>query len=1395
MNLMGKTMTMKSALLMILAASLMGGCLEEQPARNTVQHGTIAKEDLLGTDGKAVWYYLQTVTDVPYATGFTFAGEQSLLEKVRWDIQEKVLYARRAYEWVRNSDAASSSPEQGDDPKKVIGAPIAAFAIEKHFDIIREYNSATGEEINKIVENDQDRHWYQRKFMRVDWSKNLISNFEFLVHYDDDGVNPLRQEALPYYVSDPLDPDALRIRRPEATTASPRPTADYLEVTSRLMVTPEQVTESYSDGDWRMPACWMAEDYGPEFASTDCAAQEIKLRHSFMKGSTRDYDSLVYDDLWMERFGYFTTERQSYDKQYAETETGRVRLANRFNIWNKSLSATACDLKAHYKSSTSWRASYAAARKAADAACTTKEGEGSRCSLMQNKCTLGWSKRGGVRQIAYYLNVGFPEELKAKARGTVASWNDAFTTTAARLLYPSDNQQDAALLAKRKAEIGDIFVLKDNGCSEANVNAFVQQYPQHAQRVKESSGVSGPPFALSDGKALVRACSALEQATANGPAVGRFTWQRIGDLRYTMFYWVGVPTRAALLGYGPSSIEPETGEILQANFFVYGAVHDLYSARATDIVGLLNCKDAACIQAFAKGVPISDWVALAKSATTPKARTFSQAQIGQMTQKMQLGWLKSATAKLPPLDFSTLESLRKSIRARSTALANSKVLGQNGATAAARLKAISGTTLEALARNQFMQGIGRSGTSAPGATASKLSFYHWAGPGMLRERHKAKLHMAKRTVELAEFFDNLILGLALRYKETGKTRDQIFADLRARLFAGVADHEMGHTLGLRHNFAATYDALNYHPSYWKLRQLEATGQALPRYKKAFSKVELQGKAKDPAANEGLGSYQYASVMDYPGKLNGDIHGIGYYDRAAIKFAYGQLVEVFNNVSSSAQDRYLLANVQTSIRWGEPLLFTVSCDGKDYRSVHYTEYPRLVGGAQNLARANRADVPLSKMTTKKLSKAAPGCKVYTWGALWDSDVPVDDKGRFEVPFRFCSDEFESSSPECSAYDAGADIYEQTQTIIDTYKYYYLFNNLKLDRLGFSLWGYMDTIDYRYLEPLRASMQFYLLMRGDLTWDPRNGSFLGETDTKKFFEADNGYGPWTVAVDRSLNFLLGILATPEVGNYWLGNDLIYDQVPYYSTATGKELPPDLSLSIPSGKYMASSWDFDSGYYWYDKMSHVGVFHDKFLALWALTNAETWFLGRDTSSDLRQYSINYFRLYPDLITRQMRGIFTEDWSITGHLAANKALIERDFTLSTTPPAKSYPVNPQIGYTIQFFAALLGLSQIPSTFDTSFIDSCRIWVKGAQDAIIPNTLPVCFADTFSGKSYCAVSKKDTKGVETGIGAAMIAKAVALQARYAKTAKPRHKLALQQFIDSLDLMRAISHTYSYTPF
>ena len=97
------------------------------------------------------------------------------LARIKWEIQENVLIARLTYERMQNSDHHGSQSTNN-------GQVVAEFNITSHFDISRDYNPQTGEELNVIVENTTDRPWYQREYFRVDWSKNLVTDALRLRH-------------------------------------------------------------------------------------------------------------------------------------------------------------------------------------------------------------------------------------------------------------------------------------------------------------------------------------------------------------------------------------------------------------------------------------------------------------------------------------------------------------------------------------------------------------------------------------------------------------------------------------------------------------------------------------------------------------------------------------------------------------------------------------------------------------------------------------------------------------------------------------------------------------------------------------------------------------------------------------------------------------------------------------------------------------------------------------------------------------------------------------------------------------------------------------------------------------------------------------------------------------
>src|SRR3954453_22246493 len=115
-----------AALALTLVAA---GCTDRAP-RSFVQPNVIKKADLTGS-----WYYIQTVTEAPPTSNFLFQGNSSELMKIKFDVQEETLFARRAYEQISGSEDAYTQ-----NPATYAGQPVAAWSIKTQFDIIRDYN-------------------------------------------------------------------------------------------------------------------------------------------------------------------------------------------------------------------------------------------------------------------------------------------------------------------------------------------------------------------------------------------------------------------------------------------------------------------------------------------------------------------------------------------------------------------------------------------------------------------------------------------------------------------------------------------------------------------------------------------------------------------------------------------------------------------------------------------------------------------------------------------------------------------------------------------------------------------------------------------------------------------------------------------------------------------------------------------------------------------------------------------------------------------------------------------------------------------------------------------------------------------------------------------------------
>ena len=411
----------KGIITLALTGLMVVGCAADMGEVDLVQPDYIKKSDLLGK----TWYYRRTVVDAPETQSPSRppgsreapwlsigTGDLFTIQRIKFDIQEKMIVGYSDYEWVEGS-------EEGNDEGSIFteyGNPIVAFPITKHFDIARKYDSSTGQPSNVISENASDNEWFDRDYIRVNWAANVLGHNPFIINVS---FLPVTSSRWLGENQSPANPYRARMT----------PEKGYFDITTAHTMIP----------DW-----WQCL-YGYGFSWFSCGSGEARIRHSFMELNEEEaagYEVLNYPDsipvvddsgneivdaetgevrrskVW-ERFGYYRLERFTYDNYRALTESGRVNNIIRFNIWEKSVDA--------------------------------------------DGVTIPYAART-PKPIIYYLNWDFPANLLDTAKEVAAEWNGVYKRTVASL-------QD-----KSESEVPDMFILKENTCSINGVNSYLSAH-------------------------------------------------------------------------------------------------------------------------------------------------------------------------------------------------------------------------------------------------------------------------------------------------------------------------------------------------------------------------------------------------------------------------------------------------------------------------------------------------------------------------------------------------------------------------------------------------------------------------------------------------------------------------------------------------------------------------------------------------------------------------------------------------------------------------------------------------------------------------------------------------------------------------------------------------------
>lgn len=1505
---------LRGRLLGVVALALSAQCAEERAPVNRVQPDFIDKSELIPVTYRALsggsppasltpamraqepsFYTQTTIIAKPPTGGFVGVTDYSPLERVRWEVTENLLLARRAYAFVRGAPGAPSGIGQATDA----GAIVAAFAIRSHFDVQRTYNETTGEENNVVEENTSDRPWFQRRFVRVDWSRNLIESYGSPLEYER-WRGQVRAEPVPVFANSPDDPN-----RPvfDYQGVGPNRRLAYFDVVNRAVLHPETV--SFGEAEPFVPLCALYDLAG----TLDCAPAEVTFRLSFRRVEQRDYEpaSLTVpvrpqadrgpEHLDMERFGFFDVTRVGYDPARGQLlDTERAHLATRHNLFvhhhAPSIGASrgrACDGDADCAEGglcviTSQRASGrgdcapralehvqgdrscsndldcagvsatarcdAATRScgelylrcATDTDCARVHPQ-STCDTViaqtrgdnRGLCRLPFSRRQ-VRPIAFHLSPNYPDDMLPVTASVVADWNRAFRDAVASARRRECQIERAIAPGTRPDPCDTPEVTGTEGDARF---AFV--------------GCHNPVWGTDETKPGAHTAAEVQAAQRAGwdlPACGpQGTRARLGDLRYNMIGAITEYDREGYWGLANLAADPETGEMIAGRGAVWQTATDAQAAQLVDWIQLLA--GSLRPEQVVRGEHILATLRQAGAGRSPsrevldaplRTREGRESRAAQTARGLEALRAPGAGFGRPGMRLLSRDPERPGARALAVRrVAQAGRLG-DGTSRAQRLRArLRGTDIERAlmspAQVRLAPGERFDQTELSEELLRRASPLRGQGPASRRAMRALHSQLQRHQCGLrAGVSDEVLEGIARRVatgepiRAQGEDADMAFgrtwvfrrADgaldldtvrLWARQFVhqGVLAHEIGHALGMRHNFASSADALNYHDRYWRLR---AQGHRLglrPRYE--YLSDPMDGRYYSEAERDGrVEEYAYASVMDYRG-ANEDAHGLGRYDRAFIKHGYVGLVEAFRQVPREGRAMQWAINTMAG-GFSSNYDLQAWAGGGAVRGIHYTHIPEIHGarpdGTPEVTDENRYDVFLRETRSREV----PG-----FGDPPFTNVTAD--GHLLVPYRFDSDERAGLVWQNQPYDAGADAYESVRYVAGRWLDHYFLDSFARRRSGFSTEGYVNRQWGRYLENLRQVTQLLAFDR------------IIDDD---FFAGAPGWDAWRSDPDEragvlndatlaaAVDAMAAQLLMPEVGDH--GRRSSVDGVRWAESDPTD--PTFVSVELNRGRYFESTWRFDQGWWWYEQLDRAGSFYDKTMALQALVDPDLSLVGRDTAGDIRLFQLNAFTIYPAQMTRLFGALLSEDRGDFAPIIRTDGEFEIQRTSVATlnlPPGANgrvldgnhVPLDPQTGFTLQVWSAALTMSGFPATFDRRYMDFARLWIDGSAEAISvddPARSTVAFTDPWTRQVFRAQHFGAARGEpgaavgasslvhratgatanEAGVAARMLLHARDLEAAWREaerggdpTAAARWESELRRYVDLLRVMRDLT--------
>jgi hypothetical protein len=1253
--------------------SLLPSCAEEVKDVNRVQPHYFKKAML---DGE--WYYRQTIVDVPPDVGIGFVGLEGKVEKVKFEFYGDALHARRTHEGIRGLDEDETRPGatfEGDTILRVSGV--------EHFDIVRDYNSANGTQSNVLNEDSSLRPWFERDFFRADWSSAAAVGQDFakLFATFSTGTYWARETEIanPDHFQADLEDGTISFTTSYTvtdggytcfieygfyrTSTNTRNSCGLGEVKVRhsfVRIDPEDAAQfeprSYLDREfvrdengaimYSLTVSVPKPDGGVDYVDVECTDDVLEQ----LRGKYRREDCKPLTHNQMGRFGFFRTERYDANRRLPNGHDElRNFYANHHKIWEQVYA---------WEMTEDETGAPVIARDEAGKPKLKRDADG-------NPVVIPVKDRK-VRPIVYHLNVNFPEDLKGTAQEIAADWDRLFVNAIASAQGKSPEALRAEL--KKQTGHGAAYRIDDNDCRREVIDAYLERVPElvdvvrsvtHADDLDSDAVDAGNPNNILAGN-LEPVCSALT-AESRARGLEKFTYQQVGDVRWNFVYWVNEDQPSGPLGFGPSGPDAETGRIISGNAYVYGAAVDGYARDSMDLVRFLNGDIDDAFEDIASGKTITDWLDLRNKSVADQPLTVTEAQRAALKQRFSTFQaanpesFRSADGKVDlsrmSHDMVTRSELKRAddpMFAQAAGPDPMDLMKQRlRDNPELRTRMLPRPVMSMLYRLFQWDPNAHEGEDMP-EDLLEATIEVAANPAAISEHMQKRADFyIERNITLPEFYDDAVIGRALSLK--GRDPVEVYEDLRKEIFRGVMLHEIGHTLGMTHNFRASHDALNYFDTFWDLEERYDTDEERDEH--------LQPE------------YRYTSIMDYGARFNSDFHGLGKYDQAAIKFAYTGLIEAFDE------------SVEVPSRLDLHLEYD-----------HYTKIPQLLGGSTaNLTR--RED----RLVDEVIAEAREGIRENGKRFAESPDAGAEGYWRDRtVPYFYCFDYFNGRDPKCRTWDEGPTHEEAVRSAIQRYWNYYFFNSWRRGRDEYQFYlGFFSRMG-RLLPYLNYPYKHYSFFQQYVN---RDGTPMDLTEDL------------LRAAMIATDFTMQVVGAPEPGWYCKANtgNSLKEQityVPYWAFGFNPDYfrseacdRMELPLGVGRDMYIDLSDDYQTKY------EYMGSFFEKQNFIIPLLNAGNVFIRPPVNAageiDLR---FGFYDVFKDRLLDLTLDLLDAGLGNFGH---------RAFQWSTTKNEKGEAVHtfPTMFDFSTVDGRLPGHSEAPVDENGDEIEPVQIWTNTPFD------------------------------------------------------------------------------------